>query len=368
MSFFKKIFKVFSSDDNLDNNSRASNEIITPSDKDIRDNKLQMDDNTSGKQNNNQVNTLNPVEILMLSYIDGKSVEFNKFPGYWEYSYSSNPTKILKKLIQFKFVEIDSTVSPYLKNLKVDKLKEILKSEDLVSTGNKDSLIQRIVDSLSEEQIRQYYNKKHYKLTPMGLDILLQNDHIEYFHKRSFFDISIFNAHKIKIENPSLSKEEIAWKLLHQALKRNKANNDWGLLCITLRAMGKIESEKQNLGSALSFYLRNCKVELSGVHNGFRIEYIDIHSEYFFPYSESSIKLAPGTVSEITKLKSLLNLSNQELRSLYLKVDKEDKLPINVFEPSEVVDIILYEIDGDQDSLDKIYKAAEKRFKKIYKV
>ncbi|MDU1910386.1 SAP domain-containing protein [Fusobacterium sp.] len=80
----------------------------------------------------------------------------------------------------------------------VKQLKEILKSAGLVQTGNKEALIQRVIDNISEKELKKYFGNDKYKLTPLGRKFL--KDNIEELE-----EILSENGEKKKEE----SKEEI---------------------------------------------------------------------------------------------------------------------------------------------------------------
>ena len=57
----------------------------------------------------------------------------------------------------------------------VKELKEILKNAGLVQTGNKETLIQRVINNIDEEELKKYFGNDKYKLTPLGRKFLRDN-------------------------------------------------------------------------------------------------------------------------------------------------------------------------------------------------
>lgn len=57
----------------------------------------------------------------------------------------------------------------------VKELKEILKNAGLVQTGNKEMLIQRVTENISEDELKKYFGNDKYKLTPLGRKFLKDN-------------------------------------------------------------------------------------------------------------------------------------------------------------------------------------------------
>ena len=54
----------------------------------------------------------------------------------------------------------------------VKDLKEILKNAGLVQTGNKEILMQRVIDNIDEKELKKYFGNDKYKLTPLGRKFL----------------------------------------------------------------------------------------------------------------------------------------------------------------------------------------------------
>ena len=57
----------------------------------------------------------------------------------------------------------------------VKDLKEILKNVGLVQTGNKEILMQRVIDNIDEKELKKYFGNDKYKLTPLGRKFLKDN-------------------------------------------------------------------------------------------------------------------------------------------------------------------------------------------------
>lgn len=57
----------------------------------------------------------------------------------------------------------------------VKELKDILKNAGLVQTGNKETLIQRVINNIDKEELKKYFGNDKYKLTPLGRKFLRDN-------------------------------------------------------------------------------------------------------------------------------------------------------------------------------------------------
>ena len=68
----------------------------------------------------------------------------------------------------------------------VKELKEILKNAGLVQTGNKETLIQRVINNIDEEELKKYFGNDKYKLTPLGRKFL--RDRYRFSRKKRYFN------------------------------------------------------------------------------------------------------------------------------------------------------------------------------------
>ena len=102
----------------------------------------------------------------------------------------------------------------------VKELKEILKNAGLVQTGNKETLIQRVINNIDEEELKKYFGNDKYKLTPLGRKFLRDNieeleeilsENGEKKKEKPMEDIAEEPIKELKIEeevNKNIKKEE----------------------------------------------------------------------------------------------------------------------------------------------------------------
>ncbi len=97
----------------------------------------------------------------------------------------------------------------------VKELKEILKNAGLVQTGNKETLIQRVLDNINEEELKKYFGNDKYKLTPLG---------------RKFLKDNIEELEEMLSENEEKKKEEpveeITEKIIEEIEIEESVNNN----------------------------------------------------------------------------------------------------------------------------------------------
>ena len=120
-------------------------------------------------------NNLYPGEIILLWWVDGKQIT-HEIPGYFQYQYGIDAIKSIKKLFDKGFI-IFSTPYDSLKSLKVEKLKELLKNNDLQIKGKKAELIERIKENINENYVAEFIKDKTYSLSERGMEVTKKYDY-----------------------------------------------------------------------------------------------------------------------------------------------------------------------------------------------
>ncbi|ANB58577.1 SAP domain protein [Anoxybacillus sp. B7M1] len=300
-------------------------------------------------------------EILMLALIEEKDTNNDFFPGFWQYSYNVNPKLLFANLIKKGFYLKEKSLTTTLERKTVDELKEILRKHNLKVSGRKQELIDRILNELCEEELNSIELIEVYKRNEKAKEIIEKNEHIIFFH-RNQTEISIYEAHDFKNKNPHYSPVEIARELIDLKAKRHIANKDWGLYRNTRVSLAEIEIKEQNFDIALALLFEVCYLDLSGMSNNFDLNFLYIYEDRFFPYEKSIHTLAPGIVNYIRKLKVKLELTDENLKHLYLSTMHKYQVPFHLFTKEETANILIAEINNDVNTLKEIYKTARKRY------
>ena len=130
--------------------------------------------------------------------------------------------------------------------------------------------------------------------------------------------------------------------------------------------MSRLLIEEKNYLGALSMLAEVLFFDLSGAGNNYDPQYLYIFAEHFFPYKDSSIRTAPGIISEVVSCQKELGYSDEEIR-IVLK-DRMVKLhaPLQLFTVEECAQIFFYERDHNTDALTILYAKAKKTFKQKY--
>lgn len=148
---------------------------------------------------------LTALELLVMHYIDNKSQGTVLNQNFWTDIYSTNPMKILRKLIDDGVIVEKSDYNLTLSKLKNPKLKEILKDNGLKVAGNKPELVKRLIENnvdLSELYLPSVY--------------IINDDYKEIFDETSFltefvhgYDVTLDDAYHYYLSHPSKDELEI---------------------------------------------------------------------------------------------------------------------------------------------------------------
>lgn len=123
---------------------------------------------------------LHPHEVLMLSYAPRFTTASRSFQGFWWYQYGvRDPHALLTDLAARGFLST-GTVEQTVKAQTVATLKELLRAHQLMVTGSKSSLMQRVLTSISADSLNRQFPERYYSLTTTGTDALISSPQIPY--------------------------------------------------------------------------------------------------------------------------------------------------------------------------------------------
>ncbi|MGF0556176.1 SAP domain-containing protein [Clostridioides difficile] len=116
---------------------------------------------------------LTSIEKSFLKYIIGENICEPYIAAYWTYEYNINYSYLISKFFNMDYLKISNYIEDLTK-LTVSELKEILKSNNIKSTGKKADLIERIEKEISQEDLSNFFNSsnKYYALTKKGKELL----------------------------------------------------------------------------------------------------------------------------------------------------------------------------------------------------
>lgn len=310
---------------------------------------------------------LYPHEVLVLSYAPRYCDNGNEYPRFWWYRYGiKDVTGILRDLELKGFVSVGD-ISDAVRMEKLPAIKEELKKRELKVTGKKDDLVARLVENVSEEELARVFTRRPFSLTGNGETIVKKYEWIPYIHSHGIDGLDIWNLTEMVQTPPYVKFRDKIWGHFNAMSMKHAQERNWGLYRNVRFQMSEFVAEEGKIENALHLLCEVVSHDLSGLSNGFKMEFLYIHAEGFFPYETSSVKMAPGITERIKKYADALGMSNEQLHDLLVTETKKGNSPLQLFTPEECADIVLYEIDKNTEALEKLYSVAEKRFQKRFK-
>lgn len=217
----------------------------------------------------------------------------NNYPAYMTYKLNiNNPIKFHNEMIVKGYLEKPNIYSLFF-YFKVSELKKILTDNNLPKTGNKDILIERILNNVPNEYILKIHsNYKGYVLSSKGDKFIKDNINFVEMHKNSNWMISldeyINKKNQLKFD---ASFYDIAWGIFNDRNIQYYCEKNWGLVRNNILNMSEILNNENKPKQSLSFLLSVLYYDLSGLGNN--------NILYEFKY----IDCPPGIVERILKLK-----------------------------------------------------------------
>ncbi len=169
-------------------------------------------------------------EILLLDYCSKGTYPNPKYgyPGFWWFEYGiQNVDVILSSLEERGYIKLCNAANS-LKGLTVLELKNLLKNQGLLISGNKQELIERVKNNISESVLISKGLIQKYELTELGQTELKENEYVPYMHKypyktndsvNGFQGFNVWNINKILDKNNKSNWKEIVEQ-------KEKKNND----------------------------------------------------------------------------------------------------------------------------------------------
>jgi len=309
---------------------------------------------------------LYPHEILLLSYVSSITAEQTSFPQFWLYKYSvSDVPKLILSLELRGFIEMGS-LHDTLAHENIPELKNALADFGFVQSGKKEDLIQRLLDSCSEETVSKRFTNRVFKCTSIGTQALLESEYVLYIHRHSIENLDIWNMNHMLHQSPEMSYRDIIWGYLNKSSLKHLKSNNFGLYRNCRFSMAEFVLEENHYLDALRFFVEVVCYDLSGLRNGFNMQYLGIYAKSFFPYQSSSVIAVPNIVKKIFSLQSHLEYSDDEQRQQISSIIHSLGVTSLIFSEEDCAEIIFLTHTCDLDALERKYADAQKQFSKKY--
>lgn len=190
-----------------------------------------------------------------------------EYPRYFYYDFGiKSPSSFHKKLIREGYYKL-SEISDILESMKISDLKVVLRNLNATTTGKKSELIDRILTSVSPDQlmhILQSDNTEFYSLSDKGKKFIEKHaDYILLFKHRDKLRIEFEDYISAKKFLPGINNFYfVIQSILKDQEFENWKNNNYGSLAFAYQNMGDISSEISNSEEALIYYLKSLYLQI----------------------------------------------------------------------------------------------------------
>jgi len=311
-------------------------------------------------------NGLFPHEILVIAYADKFSINQKNFKEFRRYIYRFiDIRKVLEDMQTRDFIKVGSIAST-LKNETVASLKEELKKNGMITSGNKEKMIERLLLNANVELLEKRFTKRYYELTDKGRKTVKENEYIKYIHKHKLDDLNIWSLNRLMNDNPKgLGYRDLIWGYLNQKSMEYISNREYDMYNHCRHQMYKFLLEENRPDNAIKMLIEVSYYDLSGLCSGFVIDIKEDIRRYAFPYSQSQVRLKPTTIKEFAKYKTIKGLSDSEFKEMIIDHINKFSMKLHIFTIEECADIVLNEINENIDELSNIYSNSEQRFNEL---
>lgn len=314
---------------------------------------------------------LYPHEIMMLDYAHTYKTSGNTFQAFWKFKYSVlNPQSILDSLIHRGFIKAGN-VKGCLEKLKVSEIKDLLTKVNQKTTGKKAELVERVLDSYSNEVLENMFTVRYYELTDTGKAELAENEYVPYLHRHDYMNVWEMNYY-LHYENPShLGYRDIIWREFNKQSMEHFQNWEFGLYRNTRLNMHSFLIEEKKYKSALHHLLEVVAFDLSGLGNGekhlkqnpfLKDKLVEFKMVNFF-FDEEEVIIPPGIINYVRKLYDALGMSENEFRQYVYEDLATIKIHERVFSSEECANILLSILGIEERKIKNSKKVAETRLK-----
>lgn len=311
-------------------------------------------------------NGLYPHEIIVLSYASKYSEQDTSFPGFWWYRYGiSDVRTILNKLFENGFIKYAS-VAETVKHQKVPQIKELLKKHELKLSGNKNTLVERALQNISEYDISLYFTTKYYELTDLGVYELENNQELIYIHNKPMNNIDIWVVNKWMHDNPGISVKEVIDEKLTNELKQALDNKDYVTYLNSVYGTIRFHMDNGQFEDALREIAHQIYFDVNAVRISQNDYFFKYSMKYVFPYASAVYKISQESKTILANIKHSLNLDNNKLSEIISNSIEDVELSFELFNKKECSIIAICEMKNETEKIEQIYLEVESRTRDKY--
>ncbi len=235
-----------------------------------------------------------------------------------------------------------------LHHLTVPVLKDILRNQKLKLSGKKDVLIQRIIENIPIEKYQAQLPKIYVQSEKGKKEVTRHAAYLE--NSKNYYGFMNKEIHDM--ENQLSESEDLPRDVLLALFKKHiqeeLTKKNFRNVSDLYHKLYIFSNNRCKKREALKFLLIAKFIDLSGMDNQNLVE----------PYRSLEYIFSNGDWSNVDKLVTALNLSDNDLKSLYIEALEKSNLtlPFSYFDKETIFSIIIDELHG-KENLFKYYKS-----------
>ena len=265
-------------------------------------------------------------DILILHYIikNSRASELNQ--SFWKDRYYNDNEKSIQRLLEGQYIEYKEDYFISLNKLKIDELKNILRSEDLKLKGNKSELIERIIKTSSLNTYQKFI-KKELVITPKGLELVNNTDFVLLLHVGALgYPCDVYNYY---LANKELSKVDLIIKFVESKVTFEKEIYTYSNNASSYSQLSDVLIKYNAKDKALYYLLKSCFDSLSSNTLDYstgslklfkeQVKRIDFYTNRIKILLQANSDLKNNLTTyynDLTKIYTLYYFTNEEIESL----------------------------------------------------
>ena len=334
-----------------------------------------------------------PHDVLVLHYADNYYSKDERFPDFWPYRYGiKDVKKILNKLYSMGYLISGSISKAITHSASVANLRDVLKKYNLKVSGNKDVLVDRLLENVPESELSEIFTNRPYEITDEGRALLNKYEWIPFidslfsaggYYGTSVYGITIWNITERVLKQPDISYQSHIWNILNGKLSAYETSKD----------LREIFSSYPGIVRFMSFFAQKIGKSLSAFNLFVVAESYDLNGLDFWYYfyeengnyniftdkigkfiSEIWSDLAIGyldyhgkkSTELLRTVQNELGWDDVEIRSRIKRQLANCDLPFRLLSDDQMVEVLMSAVNDDQNSIKAIYENAIEDLKKKY--
>lgn len=246
-----------------------------------------------------------------------------------------------------------SSIKDVLSAHKVEELKAALSEEGLSTTGKKATLVDRLLQNCSEDQLRSRFPEETYAISEKGQEFLDEHAAYVYLHRHKNWGISWMDFDLAK--RPGFGINDTIWAIFNKRLLHTSSYGRNEYFCMFELLMGE-----QKYRNAIEMLLRVIYIDVSGVDG---LDYLKMYQVGDFTAKEArdsfdaAVMIAPGLFYRLEKLKDYYE-------EAFVDRIFQWKLPLNICSKRLFLEMIHAAFDGTFDE-EVYYKKLKAAYNKV---